>query len=76
MPWAPAAASSSMARPSLAAHTATAAEYQERAGDVLAAFAAGILRPRVWRSHALADAARAHGDLEQGRSQAAIILLP
>lgn len=65
-----------LTRPSLAAHTATAAEYQERAGDVLAAFEAGILRPRVWRSHALADVARAHGDLEQGRSQGAIILTP
>lgn len=65
-----------LTRPSLAAHTATAAEYQERAGDVLAAFAAGIVRPHVWRRHALADVAHAHADLEQGRSQGAIILVP
>lgn len=65
-----------LTRPSLAAHTSTAAEYQERAGDVLAACAAGILRPHVWRRHALADVAAAHEDLEQGRSQGAVILLP
>ncbi|MDR0225315.1 MAG: quinone oxidoreductase [Burkholderiaceae bacterium] len=65
-----------LTRPSLAAHTATAAEYQERARDVLAAAASGILRPRVWRSYALAEVAQAHGDLEQGRSQGAIILKP
>jgi NADPH2:quinone reductase len=65
-----------LTRPSLAAHTATAAEYQERAQDVLAAVAAGIIVPRVWRRHALAEVAQAHGDLEQGRSQGAIILTP
>ena len=60
----------------LAAHTATAAEYQERARDVLAAVAAGIIVPGVWRRYALAEVAQAHGDLEQGRSQGAIILTP
>jgi NADPH2:quinone reductase len=65
-----------LTRPSLAAHTATAAEYQERARDVLAAVAAGIIVPGVWRRYALAEVAQAHGDLEQGRSQGAIILTP
>ncbi len=63
-------------RPSLAAHTATAAEYQERARDVLAVVAAGIVRPPIWRRYALADVAKAHTDLEQGRSQGAIVLVP
>lgn len=54
-----------LTRPSLAAHTATAAEYQERARDVLAAVAAGIIVPGVWRRYALAEVAQAHGDLEQ-----------
>ncbi|WP_095153561.1 quinone oxidoreductase [Pseudomonas sp. Irchel 3E13] len=63
-------------RPSLAAHTATHAEYQERAADVLAAVSAGIITPRIWGRYALADAARAHADLENGRSSGAIILTP
>ncbi|WP_110973168.1 quinone oxidoreductase family protein [Pseudomonas huaxiensis] len=63
-------------RPSLAAHTATHAEYQERAADVLAAVSAGIITPQIWGRYALADAARAHADLESGRSSGAIILTP
>ncbi len=65
-----------LTRPSLAAHTATAAEYQERAQDVLQAVADGIIAPRIWRRYALADVGTAHADLEQGRSQGAIILAP
>ncbi|PNB73560.1 quinone oxidoreductase [Pseudomonas sp. GW456-E7] len=65
-----------LTRPSLAAHTASASEYQERAQDVLAAIGAGIIKPRIWASYSLADAARAHTDLESGRSSGAIILKP
>lgn len=65
-----------LTRPSLAAHTATPAEYQERAQDVLDAVAAGIITPRIWGSYPLADAVRAHADLEAGRSSGAIILKP
>jgi NADPH:quinone reductase-like Zn-dependent oxidoreductase len=63
-----------LTRPSLAAHTASVEEYQQRAGDVLAAVAEGIIQPTVWRRYPLADAARAHGDLEQGLSEGALIL--
>lgn len=65
-----------LTRPSLAAHTATAEEYQSRAHDVLSAVSNGILTPRIWKSYALAEAAQAHTDLEQGRSQGAIVLKP
>ncbi|WP_395025128.1 quinone oxidoreductase family protein [Comamonas odontotermitis] len=65
-----------LTRPSLAAHTATAEEYQSRAQDVLSAVSNGILTPRIWKSYALAEVAQAHADLEQGRSQGAIILKP
>ena len=65
-----------LTRPSLAAHTASASEYQERAQDVLAAIDAGIIKPRIWASYSLADAALAHADLESGRSSGAIILKP
>jgi len=63
-------------RPSLAAHTASAEEYQARAADVLAALDAGIISPRIWARYALADAAQAHADLESGRSSGTIILTP
>ncbi len=65
-----------LTRPSLAAHTATASEYQERARDVLEAIASGIVTPRIWGSYALADAAQAHAALESGQSAGAIILKP
>lgn len=65
-----------LTRPSLAAHTATVAEYQERAQDVLAAIDSGIITPDIWGRYALADVASAHADLESGRSSGAIILRP
>lgn len=65
-----------LTRPSLAAHTATVDEYQERAADVLAACAAGIIQPRIWQRYPLAEVARAHADLHDGRAQGAIVLLP
>ncbi|MFV3289720.1 quinone oxidoreductase family protein [Pseudomonas sp. NY11955] len=63
-----------LTRPSLAAHTRTIEEYQQRAADVLAAVDEGIIQPRVWRRYPLADAAKAHEDLEQGRSEGALVL--
>jgi NADPH:quinone reductase len=65
-----------LTRPSLAAHTATHAEYQERARDVLASVEAGVIKPRIWGSYSLTDAAAAHADLESGKSSGAIILKP
>ncbi|PCM49353.1 quinone oxidoreductase [Pseudomonas fluorescens] len=65
-----------LTRPSLAAHTASACEYQERAQDVLAAIGAGIIKPRIWASYALKDASQAHTALESGQSSGAIILKP
>ncbi|PWB35192.1 quinone oxidoreductase [Pseudomonas sp. SDI] len=65
-----------LTRPSLAAHTASTAEYQGRAQAVIAAAQAGIISPRIWGRYALADAGAAHADLEAGRSSGAIILTP
>ncbi|MEQ6289197.1 zinc-binding dehydrogenase [Vogesella sp. GCM10023246] len=65
-----------LTRPSLAAHTATAAEYQARAQDVLAAVTSGAITPRIWGRYALSDVAAAHADLEAGRSAGSIILQP
>lgn len=65
-----------LTRPSLAAHTQTVEEYQQRAADVLEAVVSGIIQPRIWRRYPLADVATAHADLEQGRSQGALVLTP
>ena len=63
-------------RPSLAAHTASAAEYQQRVAAVLQAVAQGILQPAIGRRYALADVAAAHADLDAGQTQGAVVLLP
>ena len=63
-------------RPSLAAHTATAAEYQQRASAVLQAVEQGVIQPAIGRRYALADVAAAHADLEAGQTQGAVVLLP
>lgn len=65
-----------LTRPSLAAHTGTAEEYQQRAAEVLEALSTGIIQARIWRRYPLAEAARAHEDLQQGLSQGALILTP
>lgn len=62
--------------PSLAAHTATAAEYQQRATAVLQAVSQGVIQAAIGRRYALADVAAAHTDLEAGKTQGAVVLLP
>lgn len=63
-------------RPSLAAHTATAVEYQQRASAVLQAVEQGIIQAAIGRRYALADVAAAHADLEAGQTQGAVVLQP
>lgn len=65
-----------LTRPSLAAHTANVAEYQQRAQDVLNAASNGVITPHIWGRYALADVATAHADLEAGRTAGSIILQP
>ncbi|MGK0149677.1 quinone oxidoreductase family protein [Pseudomonas putida] len=65
-----------LTRPSLAAHTATVDEYQARANDVMAALQEGIIQPNIWKTYPLTDAVNAHADLEYGRSQGTILLIP
>jgi NADPH:quinone reductase len=65
-----------LTRPSLAAHATDIAEYRERAQDVFAAVAAGIIKPSAWKTYPLADAAGAHIALESGASAGPILLKP
>lgn len=58
----------------------TGADPSDRAPEALpelaALMAAGKLTIPVWRTYPLAEAARAHADLEAGRNQGKIILIP
>ena len=62
-------------RPSLAAYAATPEEIAWRAGDLFAAIAAGKLDLRVEHEYPLADAARAHEDLEARRTTGKLVLM-
>lgn len=65
-----------LTRPSLAAHTATPEEYKMRADAVIAALVDGIIAPKIWKTYPLSEAIQAHADLESGRSQGTILLIP
>jgi NADPH2:quinone reductase len=63
-------------RPALATYTATRAELEAAAAAVVALVAEGALKPHIHGRYALADAARAHADLEAGRTAGASLLIP
>ncbi|MER7448869.1 quinone oxidoreductase [Nocardia beijingensis] len=63
-------------RPTLAHYTRDRAELTWRAGDVLDAIAKGTLNIRIGATYPLADAARAHRDLEGRKTTGSLVLLP
>jgi NADPH2:quinone reductase len=63
-------------RPTLANYAASPAEIAWRAGDLFAAIAAGTLDLRVEHEYPLADAARAHADLEARKTTGKLVLIP
>jgi NADPH2:quinone reductase len=63
-------------RPSLANYAATPEELNWRAGDLFASVLDGTLHLRVEHTYPLADAARAHEDLEARRTTGKLLLLP
>ncbi|WP_182357150.1 quinone oxidoreductase family protein [Tomitella gaofuii] len=65
-----------LTRPTLAHYVAGRAELDWRAGAVFAAIADGALDVRVAARYPLADAVRAHTDLEARRTTGSIVLLP
>jgi len=65
-----------LTRPSLAAHTATDAEYQERAQDVLTAVRQAIIKPNAAHTFSLADVQEAHRLMESGQNTGPIVLVP
>lgn len=63
-------------RPTLAHYTADADERRWRAREVFGAVTAGDLRVRVGHRYPLADARRAHAELEGRRTTGKLLLLP
>ncbi len=63
-------------RPSLGAYVATRAEYEWRAGEVLAAVAEGSLRLQIGGRYPLSEAAAAYEALEGRRTTGKLLLLP
>lgn len=65
-----------LTRPTLGHYIADRAELLERAGAVLAQVAAGTLDVRIGGRYPLADAGRAHEDLEARRTTGKLLVLP
>lgn len=65
-----------LTRPSLGAHVATRDELEWRAGELFAAIAAGSLTVRIGGRYPLAEARRAHEDLEGRRTTGKLLLVP
>lgn len=63
-------------RPTLADHTATRAELDQRARELLDAVVTGALHVRVGATYPLADAAEAHRALESRSTTGKVLLLP
>ena len=63
-------------RPTLPAYTASRAELETRATDVLQGIAKGTLKLRLEHTYPLAEAAQAHRDLEGRKTTGKILLVP
>jgi NADPH:quinone reductase len=65
-----------LTRPTLFHYIATKGELNRAARELFAVVAAGAVRIRIGQSYALADAARAHADLEARRTTGSTVLVP
>jgi NADPH2:quinone reductase len=65
-----------LTRPSLFHYTATRAELVKRAGDVLGWIQKGELKLRIGATFSLAEAAKAHRDLEGRKTTGKVLLIP
>lgn len=63
-------------RPTLFNHIADPADLARRAGDLFAAVASGALKVRIGHRYPLAEAARAHTDLEARATTGKLLLTP
>jgi len=65
-----------LTHPSLSDYTATRAQLLATAADLFAIVISGGVRIAVTATYALADAARAHADMEQRRTTGSTVLIP
>jgi NADPH2:quinone reductase len=65
-----------LTRPTAAHYTATPEELRERSGEVFDAILSGDLSVRIGGRYPLADAGRAHEDLQGRRTTGKLLLLP
>jgi NADPH2:quinone reductase len=63
-------------RPTLATYAGSREEYSASSAAVFSLVASGILKPFIGNRYPLAGAARAHADLESGRTSGSTILIP
>jgi NADPH2:quinone reductase len=69
------ARSLSLARPSIMAYSSERDTYLRAAAEVIGLLSTGLV-PATGRSYPLREAARAHSDLESGRTTGALSLVP
>lgn len=65
-----------LTRPTLMTYTANRADLLAGAAELFAALAQGLLRPHIFRTYPLAEAAAAHRDLEARATVGSSVLLP
>lgn len=63
-------------RPTLVTYTATTRELRDSAQAVFDLVAQGVLKVHIQQRYAMADIARAHADLESGRTTGSSVLIP
>jgi NADPH2:quinone reductase len=63
-------------RPTLFSYTSTDADFKETAEDLIAVVGSGKVKIEINQRHRLADAAKAHRDLESRETTGSTILLP
>jgi NADPH2:quinone reductase len=65
-----------LTRPTLFHYVATRAALERAARELFDVVASGIVTLRIGQTYALADAARAHADLEGRRTTGSTVLIP
>ncbi len=63
-------------RPTLATYAASRADLELSSGRLFALLASGAVKPHIGQRYPLKDAARAHHDLEAGRTSGSSLLIP
>lgn len=65
-----------LTRPNLAQYISDPAELQWRSSDLFEWVGSGKLKPRIYKTYALSDAAAAHRDLESRKTSGKLLLKP